>query len=62
MKIVIDFGLSKSYVDNKGNHIKQIKKSGLVGTARYASINSHKGYELSRRDDLESLFYILVSF
>ena len=32
----------------------------LVGTARYASRNSHNAYELSRRDDLESMCYVLV--
>jgi len=57
---LIDFGLSKSYLDDKGNHIKIREKRGLVGTIRYTSINSHLSIEQSRRDDLESLGYILV--
>lgn len=57
---LLDFGLSKSYLDEKGDHISMVEKKGLVGTARYASINAHKGLELSRRDDLESLIYVLV--
>ncbi|CAD8128098.1 unnamed protein product [Paramecium sonneborni] len=57
---LIDFGLSKFYLNSKGHHIKQLKKKGLIGTARYASINAHNEQEQSRRDDLESIAYILI--
>lgn len=41
---LIDFGLSKTFIDINGDHIKMDIRTGLVGTTRYASINSHKGY------------------
>ena len=57
---LIDFGLAKLYKNMDGKHIPENIRRGLVGTPRYASINSHNGIELSRRDDLESLAYMLI--
>mmetsp|Transcript_39516 Transcript_39516/g.105015 ORF Transcript_39516/g.105015 Transcript_39516/m.105015 type:complete len:386 (+) Transcript_39516:523-1680(+) len=58
---LIDFGLSKRYVDTKTNqHIPYRTGKSLTGTARYASVNTHLGLEQGRRDDLEGLTYVLL--
>ena len=54
--------MSKPYLDKDRNHIKYREGKPLVGTARYVSLNTHLGIESSRRDDIESLGYILLYF
>ncbi|CAD8054814.1 unnamed protein product [Paramecium sonneborni] len=57
---LIDYGISKIYIRKNGilNPFKD--KVPFLGTSRYASIAAHKGYELGRKDDLESLFYVML--
>ncbi len=60
---IIDFGLSKEYVDKRTKkHYEYNECSKFVGTPRYASVNTHMGIRQSRRDDLESVAYILIYF
>jgi serine/threonine protein kinase len=57
---LIDFGLSKQYLDKFGKHKPQIDHVPLTGTMRYISTHVHEGIQPSRRDDLISIVYILL--
>ena len=58
---MVDYGLVNKYRSNTtGEHIGFRKNKCLIGTAQYASINAHKGIELTRRDDLQALGYLIL--
>ena len=58
---IIDFGLAKQYLNNKtGKHVKYCVNKKWSGTSRFASANTLKGIEPSRRDDMESFCYLLL--
>ena len=58
---VIDFGLSKLY-NIQGTHVPLSTNRTPIGTLDFISINVHNGFTPSRRDDLESLGYLLIYF
>jgi serine/threonine protein kinase len=58
---LIDFGLSQLFRDPATRtHTVQTIGCSVIGTIRYSSINCHLGLTPSRRDDLESLVYVIV--
>ena len=59
---LIDFGLAKKYRTDKGKHVKFTQTNHIAGTPRFCSINALRGVEQSRKDDLESLSYLIVYF
>ena len=60
---ILDFGLAKRYRDEHTHiHIPLKENRNLTGTARYASCNAHNGLEQSRRDDMESIAYVILYF
>ena len=60
---LLDFGLAKKYRSSRTLvQYPLIKKKKLTGTSRYASIHALEELEQSRRDDLESVGYVLMYF
>ena len=57
---LVDFGLAKMFRNGNGKHIDYRENRRFVGTPQYVSIGTHLAIESRRRDDLESLGYVLI--
>ena len=57
---LVDFSFCKKYMNSSSNHISENKINTLIGSINYVSLNVHNLIEPSRRDDLESLVYVLI--
>jgi serine/threonine protein kinase len=57
---LVDFGFSKRY-DYDGNHIEEKNIKNIIGSVNFVSLNIHNNIEPSRRDDLESCIYVILT-
>jgi serine/threonine protein kinase len=57
---LVDFGFCKRFIQKDGTHIPCVQDKTPLGTLNYVSVNVHTGCEPSRRDDMESILYILL--
>jgi serine/threonine protein kinase len=60
--VIIDFGLSSLFYNSEKNVYKENKPCDhMIGSAKYASYNLHTGNTVSRRDDLISVGYLMLT-
>ena len=59
---LIDFGLATKILTDCGQHIERVNLKTFSGNFLFASMNSCRGYTKSRRDDVESLIYIITYY
>jgi serine/threonine protein kinase len=57
---LVDFGFAKRY-DFNGIHIEEKNIKHIVGSINFVSLNVHNLIEPSRRDDIESCIYIILT-
>lgn len=58
--VLTDFGLAVRYIGSDGQHTKEVSGQAFKGTLHFASIKNHQKWSISRRDDLESLGYVIL--
>jgi len=57
---LVDYGFCRKFITRDGKHIPICNNKQLIGTPNYISLHVHNGVEPSRRDDLESVGYIMI--
>ena len=57
---LIDYGLAKKYVDDRGLHLPEQQSTAFEGNLIFSSANGQNLRSTSRRDDLISLCYLLI--
>lgn len=57
---LVDYGLSKKYLNNNNKHYEYLENQKVGGTYEFLSRHALNCERLSRRDDIESIFYTLV--
>ena len=58
---IIDFGYATPYLNSETNeHFEKKRLDTFRGNMEFSSLNQMKFYSTSRRDDLISLFYLMV--
>ena len=57
---LIDFGLAARYMNDENQHVAKINKGKFAGNFLFASMGQCRGFQTSRRDDIESTFFILI--
>jgi len=57
---LVDFGFAKRY-DYNGKHIEEKNIKNVIGSPNFVSLNIHYNIEPSRRDDIESCIYVILT-
>jgi serine/threonine protein kinase len=57
---LIDFNSSVKFIDENNKHVNNLWDHKFPGNLMFASMNICCGSSLSRRDDIESIIYLMV--
>ncbi|KAM3723375.1 putative serine/threonine-protein kinase [Dirofilaria immitis] len=57
---LVDFGMARHFIARNGVIKTRRESSAFHGTVRYASLTTHRHQDMSRYDDLWSIYYISV--